>query len=201
VDRCPTVAEDPDGYNDDDGCPDLDNDADDVPDTSDQCPNDPEDRDGFEETDGCPEFDNDQDGIPDMDDRCPNEKGQCVTRVEVTRDAIVVNDRLYFKEGTAVVEPGSYGLLDEIAAAITSNPAIAHLQIAAYTDSVGDDHANLKLSQARAEAIEAYFITRAGIDPDRLSSEGFGETKPIATDATPEGRERNRRVEFRIVRE
>jgi OmpA-OmpF porin, OOP family len=73
VDRCPRVAEDKDGFEDEDGCPDPDNDKDGIPDTADKCPNEPEDKDGFEDEDGCPDPDNDKDGIPDTADKCPNE--------------------------------------------------------------------------------------------------------------------------------
>ncbi len=73
VDACPDEPEDKDGFQDDDGCPDLDNDGDGIPDSKDQCPNEPEDKDGFQDDDGCPERDNDNDGIPDAADKCPNE--------------------------------------------------------------------------------------------------------------------------------
>jgi outer membrane protein OmpA-like peptidoglycan-associated protein len=73
VDKCPKEAEDKDGFEDNDGCPDVDNDKDDVPDTIDKCPNDPEEKDGFEDEDGCPDADNDKDGVPDGLDKCPNE--------------------------------------------------------------------------------------------------------------------------------
>ena len=73
VDQCPEQPEDLDGYQDEDGCPDLDNDGDGIPDIEDKCPDLAEDFDGFEDLDGCPDLDNDQDGIPDVDDRCPNE--------------------------------------------------------------------------------------------------------------------------------
>ncbi len=72
-DQCPTEPEDRDGFEDSDGCPDLDNDGDTILDVDDKCPNEPEDPDGFEDTDGCPDLDNDKDGIPDDQDRCPNE--------------------------------------------------------------------------------------------------------------------------------
>ena len=67
--------EDKDGYLDDDGCPDLDNDADGIPDAADKCPNEPEDSDGFEDDDGCPDPDNDNDTVLDVDDYCPNTPG------------------------------------------------------------------------------------------------------------------------------
>jgi outer membrane protein OmpA-like peptidoglycan-associated protein len=72
-DKCPVTAEDADGFQDSDGCPDTDNDQDGVSDLKDNCPNQPEDVDGFEDADGCPEVDNDQDGILDNKDTCPIE--------------------------------------------------------------------------------------------------------------------------------
>jgi outer membrane protein OmpA-like peptidoglycan-associated protein len=72
LDRCPKEPEDIDGFEDTDGCPDLDNDNDGIPDLKDKCPNDPEDKDGFEDQDGCPDLDNDNDGIIDLKDQCPN---------------------------------------------------------------------------------------------------------------------------------
>ncbi|MBN1760411.1 MAG: OmpA family protein [Chitinispirillaceae bacterium] len=72
VDRCPKDAEDEDGFEDEDGCPDLDNDKDNLPDLKDKCPNEAEDIDGFEDEDGCPDPDNDADGIADLKDQCPN---------------------------------------------------------------------------------------------------------------------------------
>jgi len=73
VDACPDEPEDKDGFQDEDGCPDLDNDGDGIPDSADKCPNEPEDKDGFQDEDGCPDLDNDGDGIPDSTDKCPNE--------------------------------------------------------------------------------------------------------------------------------
>ena len=73
IDICPDEPEDNDGYQDDDGCPDLDNDGDGVIDAQDACPDEPEDRDGYKDDDGCPERDNDGDGVSDVTDRCPND--------------------------------------------------------------------------------------------------------------------------------
>lgn len=72
-DQCPTEAEDRDGYEDSDGCPDADNDLDTIPDKADKCPGRAEDADGFDDLDGCPELDNDKDGIRDVGDRCPTQ--------------------------------------------------------------------------------------------------------------------------------
>ncbi|MBI4508816.1 MAG: OmpA family protein [Deltaproteobacteria bacterium] len=73
-DVCRDEPEDSDGFQDDDGCPELDNDGDGVLDAQDQCPNEPEDRDGYDDNDGCPEGDNDKDNVADMADRCPGER-------------------------------------------------------------------------------------------------------------------------------
>ena len=75
TDKCPTVPEDKDGFQDADGCPDPDNDQDGILDKADKCPLEPEDKDGFEDEDGCPDPDNDKDGLADADDKCPNEAG------------------------------------------------------------------------------------------------------------------------------
>jgi OmpA-OmpF porin, OOP family len=73
VDKCPDDPEDKDGFEDQDGCPDLDNDKDGIPDKTDKCPNEPEDKDGFQDEDGCPDPDNDGDGLFDKVDQCPND--------------------------------------------------------------------------------------------------------------------------------
>ncbi|MSQ03956.1 MAG: hypothetical protein EXR71_19050 [Myxococcales bacterium] len=75
LDKCRNDPEDQDGFQDEDGCPELDNDADGREDTIDKCPDDPEDDDGFMDNDGCPEPDNDKDGVADADDQCPTEPG------------------------------------------------------------------------------------------------------------------------------
>jgi len=73
IDKCPDEPEDKDGFQDDDGCPDLDNDFDGIPDKDDKCPIEPEDKDGFQDDDGCPDLDNDGDGLTDKVDQCPDQ--------------------------------------------------------------------------------------------------------------------------------
>jgi outer membrane protein OmpA-like peptidoglycan-associated protein len=73
-DKCPKAPEDVDGFEDSDGCPDLDNDNDGILDSLDKCPNQPEEKDGFQDEDGCPDLDNDKDGIADSLDKCPNQR-------------------------------------------------------------------------------------------------------------------------------
>ena len=92
----------------------------------------------------------------------------------------------------------SFGLLDEIASTLAKYPDIKTIRIEGHTDDRGSDAYNLKLSDARAASVRQY-MTDKGIAADRLLSEGFGESKPIASNKKRKGRAQNRRVEFVIV--
>jgi len=204
IDKCPNEPEDKDGYQDDDGCPDLDNDGDGIPDKDDKCPNEAEDKDGFQDADGCPDPDNDGDGIPDAVDQCPNEYGVppdgCPKKynlVVVTEKKIELKQTVYFDFNKATIRPVSFALLDDVARAMKDNPTIA-VEVQGHTDSVGDDNYNLKLSQRRAESVRTYLV-RKGIDAARMVPKGYGENVPIADNRTKEGRDQNRRVEFVIT--
>jgi hypothetical protein len=100
-------AEDKDGFEDDDGCPDLDNDKDGILDANDLCPDKPEDLDGFEDSDGCPELDNDGDGVVDSLDKCPGVKGLptndgCPKTQEIQRGKLILAG-VTFMSGKAVL--------------------------------------------------------------------------------------------------
>jgi outer membrane protein OmpA-like peptidoglycan-associated protein len=204
-DKCPTEAEDKDGHNDSDGCPDGDDDGDGVPDASDKCPKDREDKDGFEDDDGCGDPDNDKDGVLDAEDKCPNQAGlrlaqgcpQPYSLITVTAEKIEIKQTIFFHTAKAVILAKSYPLLDEVASAIKSRPSMK-VRIEGHTDGRGKRQTNLRLSQARADAVKAY-LAGAGVDAERLESKGFGPDQPIETNRTTAGRERNRRVEFVIT--
>jgi outer membrane protein OmpA-like peptidoglycan-associated protein len=119
-------------------------------------------------------------------------------RVEVTQDQIVIREKIQFETGKAVIKPESFGLVDEITAAVRDTAAIKKLSIEGHTDDVGSDKYNQKLSDQRASAVRTYLIEK-GIEAGRLVSKGWGEAKPIGDNTTEEGREQNRRVEFIIV--
>jgi OOP family OmpA-OmpF porin len=202
-DQCILDPEDTDGYLDDDGCPDSDNDLDRVLDVSDHCINDPEDPDGFEDSDGCPDFDNDKDGILDTDDECPNVKGDVANNgcpkkyegVEITETHIKINQKIHFAYNKAIIKKDSYWILNQVAQVLKDNSEIT-LSIEGHTDSRGGDAYNMKLSARRAKAVMDHLVKKGKIRRKRLTSKGWGETKPIDTNLTDEGRAANRRVEF-----
>jgi outer membrane protein OmpA-like peptidoglycan-associated protein len=105
--------------------------------------------------------------------------------------------KVHFQTGKAEILPDSYQLLDQVIDTIVSNH-IEKIRVEGHTDSRGSDAANLRLSQARAEAVRTYLVER-GISPDRIEAKGYGETRPIAPNLTKRGRAMNRRVEFHIV--
>ena len=192
------------------GTGDLDRDG--VPDDADPCPVTAEDRDGFEDEDGCPEPDNDRDGIADARDRCPLEAevingvqddDGCPDRgagaVTVTAKAVVIDGVVNFKPGSATLQPASFGLLRQVAATLRAASSLS-VEIQGHTDDTGSAADNIKLSRRRAETIRA-FLVKNGVAPRRLVANGYGPTRPRASNKTPEGREQNRRVEFLILGE
>lgn len=174
ADKCPNVAEDKDGFEDDDGCPDPDNDKDGIPDLRDKCPNEPETVNGYQDEDGCP------DEVP-----------------AAVKKFTGVIEGINFKTAQATILPGSYAILDRAVAVLKEYQDI-RMEIAGHTDSRGKADYNRDLSQRRADAVKMYFIAN-GIDASRLTSVGYGLDRPIADNRTESGRSKNRRTEFRLL--
>lgn len=269
-DKCINEPEDKDGYQDDDGCPDLDNDGDGIPDATDRCPSEAEDADGFEDQDGCPDVDNDHDeildpqdacpgipgppnstpaangcpdrdgdgiadgqdscpdtpgvlssepgkngcpvnldhdddGILDKDDACPDAAGPAnpdpkrngCPKARVEAGQIKITERIEFVSGKAELAPSSTPILQAVLQVMEAHPEITHLQVEGHTDSRGEEKLNETLSRRRAESVKRWLVGK-GIDAGRLDARGFGESRPIDTNDTAEGRTSNRRVEFHI---
>jgi outer membrane protein OmpA-like peptidoglycan-associated protein len=196
-DPCPAEAEDYDGFEDLDGCPDPDNDGDGIPDLDDYCPDVP----GTAGNNGCPVTDTDGDGIPDDRDACP-ETAETVNGFEDDDGcpddvSLALPDvQLRFASGSADL-PASVPELDEAAAVMLANRSL-RVEIGGHTDSVGREDANRALSERRAEAVRAYLVAR-GVAAERLTAVGYGESDPVADNATPEGRAANRRIAFRVL--
>ncbi|MBL9024652.1 MAG: OmpA family protein [Myxococcales bacterium] len=208
VDLCPTEPEDGKPPFTTDGCPGTDRDGDGIPDVLDKCPDVPEDKDGINDNDGCPEDDADKDDIPDAQDACPKEPGvaspdkekngcpQFIRRISGSNE-IQVLKKVEFEFGSSRLSKASFPILDEVYKLLEANPEITLLSIEGHTDSVGSDALNLRLSKDRAKSCLDYLVQK-GIKQNRLTSEGFGETKPIESNDTADGRAKNRRTEFHI---
>ena len=151
--------------------------------------------------------DSDGDGVPDRIDNCPFEKGPrdnfgCPKKrkqiVTLHEDRIDILEKVFFEPGRTLIHPRSTRLLNQIAAVMKAHPEILKVQVQGHTDSRGRSAMNLALSQARAEAVVGALIRR-GIAPPRLMARGYGPARPLATNTTRQGREKNRRVEFRVL--
>jgi outer membrane protein OmpA-like peptidoglycan-associated protein len=118
------------------------------------------------------------------------------TRVALQEDEIVILEKVHFAFDSAQIDPRSYKLLDEVAATILRHDLVVEVQ--GHTDWVGTDAYNIGLSNRRAASVRRYLLDR-GVPEDRLQSKGYGESQPIATNETDEGRAQNRRVVFRIL--
>jgi outer membrane protein OmpA-like peptidoglycan-associated protein len=201
-DKCPNEAEDKDGFEDTDGCPEADNDKDGILDAADACPVEA----GPKVNKGCPDKDRDNDTVVDRLDNCPDEPGTpenggCAEKqlVVITDAKLEIKDRVYFKTGKDVIESKSFPLLDNIAAVLKSHPEIKVIRVEGHTDNVGDAAKNKDLSQRRAASVKKYLVEKGGIDAARLEPVGYGQEKPVADNATDDGKQQNRRVEFVIV--
>lgn len=200
LDACPNDPEDIDGFQDEDGCPDFDNDADGILDVDDACPDEP----GPPENNGCPDPDRDGDTVPDRIDNCPDVPGPVENQGCPEEQAVVIEegqleilDKIYFNTDSAQIQRRSYAILDNVAAVLIAHPEILIVRVEGHTDSTGRDQYNMRLSQARAESVVRYLVTKGGVSKDRLIAEGFGETRPIVPDAKTKAQlARNRRVEF-----
>jgi outer membrane protein OmpA-like peptidoglycan-associated protein len=188
-DKCPKVA----GLAKFNGCPDTDGDG--VIDSEDDCPE------LAGNVKGCP--DTDGDGIVDPKDKCPKLFGVAANngcpeiKKEVKEILTKAMEGVYFDTNLSKIKKVSFKVLDNVVTVMKNNPDYK-LQIDGHTDNVGDDAKNLQLSKDRAKAVKDYLVSKK-VDAGRLFSEGYGETKPKATNDTKDGRAKNRRVEFTVI--
>ena len=147
--------------------------------------------------------------MPDLTDHCPDRPGApsadplrngCPGLVLVDGGQIRINRPVFFAPNRDVVLRTSFPVLTAVADALAATPEIRHVSVEGHTDDVGEDAANLALSQRRAASVVAW-LTGHGIDAARLTSTGFGETRPVTPGTTAAIRAQNRRVEFHIVPE
>jgi outer membrane protein OmpA-like peptidoglycan-associated protein len=191
-DACPTVP----GLASMNGCPDADGDG--ITDAEDQCPNEA----GPRSNNGCPFLDKDGDGVLDKDDQCPDVPGTVANNgcpevtVEIINQLNQFSKTILFDTGKSTIRQESYSALQSIADIMKEYPSASFL-IEGHTDSVGRAASNQKLSDSRAAAVLTY-LTTIGMDRGRLSSVGYGEDRPIASNKTKAGKQQNRRVEISL---
>lgn len=210
VDKCPDDPEDRDGFEDQDGCPEPDNDKDGILDKVDQCPNDKEDFDKWEDDDGCPDPDNDLDRIPDIKDKCPNEpevyngfqdEDGCPDKGKVVIDGsnIIILEKIQFATGSDAILPQSKSIVDAVIGTLKGHPEFLAVEIAGHADERGADDYNLDLTKRRAASVRRALIS-GGIPDSHLVSQGYGEYCPLERASSPAAWEKNRRVEFKVVK-
>jgi OmpA-OmpF porin, OOP family len=178
ADRCPNEKEDGLPPEPKDGCISVDPDGDGIIGATDKCPDQPETKNGFEDDDGCP------DTMP---------------RVVVTKTEVKINEKILFAFAKATIEPVSQNLLDEIAFVINDHPQIEFVEVAGHADKVGTDVVNAQLTKQRAQAVVDALVKRK-VDKRRMHAQGYGNHCSLDKGESEVAREKNRRVEFKIMR-
>ncbi|HYQ40761.1 MAG TPA: OmpA family protein, partial [Polyangiaceae bacterium] len=190
------------------GCPPpKDADQDSILDEVDACPTEPGVATTDPKTNGCPPpKDSDADGIVDPEDACPNAAGPktddpktngCPT-ARLEQNEIRILEPVKFANNSARLAPESEPVLTSVMEVLQAHKEVTKLEVRGHTDSRGGAAANLDLSKRRAASVMKWLIAH-GVAAERLGSKGFGQTKPIDSNDTEEGRKNNRRVEFRII--
>jgi OOP family OmpA-OmpF porin len=184
----------------------LDSDHDGVPDYLDKCPGTPS---GMAvDKDGCPP-DSDKDGVPDYLDKCPDtpvgvavDKDGCSDKQRQDAqtkvpDKVFIALNLKFDTGKAVVKKKYYKSVKKVADFMKAHPE-TKVVIYGHTDNVGKKAFNARLSKARAESVRKCLIYNFGIKASRVTAVGYGLNKPMASNDTKKGRQKNRRIEAAI---
>ena len=201
LDRCPNTPREAIGCVNVDGCP-KDADEDGVYDCYDKCPYTELIARNHVDVSGCP-LDTDGDGLCDYEDQCPTVPGTKAEKgcPEVKREVRSLLEKamasIQFENGRAVLKESSYEILDLIADLFIENPEY-RVEVQGHTDDLGQYDFNLDLSNRRAHSVRAYLVNQ-GVPASQLTARGYGSNKPIADNATKEGRNINTRVAFDIT--
>jgi outer membrane protein OmpA-like peptidoglycan-associated protein len=194
LDLCPDVP----GPVEFKGCPDKDGDS--VLDKDDACP----DVEGPAENKGCPWPDSDKDGVADREDDCPGTpglkelKGCPPIKPEEQKVIEKAFANLEFATGKDIIKKTSYPSLNDLAKLLKQHGGEWTLKLSGHTDNQGTPEKNMLLSEKRAKAVKKYLVAK-GVKGDKVIAEWFGQTKPIDSNDTEAGRQRNRRVEMKII--
>ena len=159
------------------------------------------------ENKGCPWPDTDKDGVLDKDDSCPDIAGTvelkgCLPEPELKEEEKKVLEKAFsnleFASGKDIIKKTSLPYLDELAELLKAHVNDWVLVMSGHTDNQGDDAKNMILSEKRVKAVKKYLVSK-GEKEDRIEISWYGSTRPIADNNTEEGRQKNRRVEMKIV--
>lgn len=206
-DQCPDTPAGPHPDPNKKGCPAIDSDGDGFFDYEDECPQVPAGVHPDPAHKGCPKPDRDHDTVPDDVDACPDKPGApspdpkkngCPGLVEVKNGVIVIFQPVFFATGKDKILPKSYPVLNAVADALKAEPEIKRVMVEGHTDDVGKASKNMELSDRRAKSVLTYLVQH-GVSSERLDSQGYGDSKPVASNKTRKGKAANRRVEFHIV--
>jgi outer membrane protein OmpA-like peptidoglycan-associated protein len=118
--------------------------------------------------------------------------------VAIQTNKLEIKEQVFFATGKSVIQTRSFKMLDQVAQVLQQHPEVDKMVIEGHTDDRGNAEANRKLSQARAEAVKGYLVSK-GVAPSRLEAKGYGPDRALASNKTEKGRAANRRVEFIIV--
>ena len=180
----------------------ADSDFDNNPASTDKCPFKAEDYDGYEDDDGCPDLVHSADTVTVIQkDTIVIYKTDTVSVVQQQAPERIIQfgqtafPRITFQLGKAILKPSSFKTLNDIAKSLKNYPDVK-LEVLGYTDNTGSPKKNQVLSQQRAQAVIDYLV-KSGVEVTRLKAIGKGESNPIETNKTIEGRVLNRRVEFK----
>ena len=193
-DACPMVA----GPKENKGCPDTDGDK--VLDKDDACPNVA----GPVDNKGCPWPDKDGDGVADKDDDCPDTPGLIALKgcPPIKKEEQKILEKAFasleFTSGKDIIKSTSYPSLKQLAGLMKEHKTDWTLKLSGHTDNQGAPEKNMLLSEKRAKAVKKYLISQ-GVIADQVVTEWFGQTQPIESNTTEAGRQKNRRVEMKVI--
>ncbi len=142
------------------------------------------------------DVDSDNDGVVDRLDRCPNTPAGSKVNANGCPEVLMTLNGMNFAFDSSVIDSQSARIMDQGVAALNEAKTV-DIHIEGHTDNIGTEEYNQKLSERRANAVRDYFVSK-GIAAARLTAEGVGESRPVASNTTADGRSENRRVELHV---
>jgi outer membrane protein OmpA-like peptidoglycan-associated protein len=191
-DECPNLPEDIDGFEDEDGCPDVDNDGDGILDVDDKCPDEPETFNGYQDDDGCP------DEVPEIIIERPKVEvptPQPRRTVSSAPSELTILSETTFASNSSQIKSSAYGELNKIVEELKKYPN-TNWRIEGHIDKQSSRNEATRITKSQADAILSYFISQ-GLSASNFQAVGFGDANPVASNASVYGKMKNRRIIIR----